>query len=152
MQMGQFLKNFCELHLLTFNKSYQKFSGQFIDHDITHAPMFPISDCCTSEGRNDRVQCYPLVINNITDPVWRGKGDCMSFKRSLRSSDLKCSLDSNIQQVSGLPILFDKRNDDHISKTHSNSNYGYYFLINNQNSIDESNHSLVGCFKCIFFK
>ena len=88
-----------------------------------------MSDCCTSEGRNDRVQCYPLVINNITDPVWKGKGDCMSFKRSLRSSDLKCSLDSNIQQVSVvLLIFFDKRND-HNSKTHSYSNYLCLWLL-----------------------
>ena len=74
--------------------------GQFIDHDITHAPQFQVSDCCSSENRINRKECYPLFINSDTDPKWAGIGDCMSFTRSLRSSDLKCSLDTNIQQVS----------------------------------------------------
>ena len=80
--------------------------GQFIDHDITHAPQFQILnscgkntlDCC-GKDRTDRIKCYHLNIPR-NDPKWAGIGDCMSFARSLRSADLKCSLDTNIQQVS----------------------------------------------------
>ena len=74
--------------------------GQFIDHDITHAPQFQSNglDCC-GKDRIDRNKCYHLNIPR-NDPKWKGIGDCMSFTRSLRSADLKCSLDTNIQQVS----------------------------------------------------
>ena len=74
--------------------------GQFIYHDITHAPQFQSNglDCC-GKDRIDRNKCYHLNIPR-NDPKWRGIGDCMNFTRSLRSADLKCSLDTNIQQVS----------------------------------------------------
>ena len=72
--------------------------GQFIDHDITHAPQFASMDCC-GKDRTQRDKCFPLNIPR-NDPKWKDKGECMSFTRSLRSADLKCSLDTNIQQVS----------------------------------------------------
>ena len=69
--------------------------GQFIDHDITHTPIYESTDCCKSKSRFptsfDAERCYPIRVER-SDEFWRGGTDCMEFSRSLSSPDLDCKL------------------------------------------------------------
>ena len=69
--------------------------GQFIDHDITHTPIYESTNCCRSGGRFpgsfDAERCYPIRVEK-NDAFWRGDTDCMDFSRSLSSPDLNCKL------------------------------------------------------------
>ena len=75
--------------------------GQFIDHDLTHAP-FHQGECCLDKGKNypesyNTDKCLPIRIPD-SDPFWNGTFKCMEFARSLAAPTLKCNLETR-QQV-----------------------------------------------------
>ena len=92
----------------SFMSVYVMQMGQFLDHDVTHTPMFPIpisERCCgLIEDRNE--QCIPINISSddpyfstIMNPHTGLPVDCMRMARSMTSPDLKCSMDIERQQV-----------------------------------------------------
>lgn len=85
--------------------------GQFIDHDITHAPNHA-SQCCNKDGSFpasfDSNKCYPIAVPS-DDPFWQGKLRCMNFARSLASPNLKCELESR-QQMNQITHWLDASN------------------------------------------
>ncbi|KAK2705306.1 peroxidase-like [Artemia franciscana] len=75
--------------------------GQFIDHDLTHVPIFTFQngsgiECCTLDGKaipeNLRhSQCYPIEIPS-NDPFYSKFGrKCMNFVRSLIGTRPDCT-------------------------------------------------------------
>ena len=85
--------------------------GQFVDHDITHTPLFRLSDknttgikCCT-DGGEDQVsqivyhpQCLPIAIPE-NDPFFKKhKQRCMNFVRSLPGPNQDCTFGYAEQQ------------------------------------------------------
>ena len=70
--------------------------GQFVDHDITHTPLFRLSDenstgiqCCQEDGSAPISQlvlhpeCFPIEIPE-NDPFFSKHGQrCMNFVRSM---------------------------------------------------------------------
>ena len=68
--------------------------GQFIDHDLAHAPNFqsesPTKDCC--DAVIDQERCFPIEIpanDNFFQSIGR---TCMDFHRSIPTPNLNCEL------------------------------------------------------------
>ena len=83
--------------------------GQFIDHDLTHAP-FHQGECCLDKGKNYPENfnvdvCMPIRIMD-DDPFWNGTFKCMEFTRSLAAPTLRCGLESR-QQVNTVYTLIE---------------------------------------------
>ena len=78
--------------------------GQFVDHDLTHTPLFRLSDtnssgvkCCTADGSEseNRItlhpQCFPIDIPS-NDPFFqKHKQRCMNFVRSMPGPGQDCT-------------------------------------------------------------
>ena len=78
--------------------------GQFVDHDITHTPLFRLSNenstgiqCCSQDGSatiNRLVkhpECFPIEIPS-NDPFFSRHGQrCMNFVRSMPAPQLSCT-------------------------------------------------------------
>ena len=78
--------------------------GQFVDHDLTHTPLFRLSDtnssgvkCCSEDGsaREDALvlhpQCFPVDIPS-NDPFYKKHGQrCMNFVRSMPGPGQDCT-------------------------------------------------------------
>jgi len=75
--------------------------GQFVDHDLAHAPVFRLDDmdisCCTDNGqlrnRADLAdECLPISIPQ-NDPFYSSHNQrCMNFVRSQRAPNENCTL------------------------------------------------------------
>ena len=78
--------------------------GQFVDHDMTHTPLFRLSDsnssgiqCCDEDGSQPISQlvlhpeCFPIEIPE-NDPFFSRHGQrCMNFVRSMPAPQLSCT-------------------------------------------------------------
>ena len=78
--------------------------GQFLDHDLTHTPLFRLSDtnssgvkCCSEDGsaREDALvlhpQCFPIDIPS-NDPFYKKHSQrCMNFVRSMPGPGQDCT-------------------------------------------------------------
>jgi len=78
--------------------------GQFVDHDITHTPLFRLSNpnstgiqCCTADGDAPisklvlHPECFPIEIPE-NDPFFSKHGQrCMNFVRSMPAPQLSCT-------------------------------------------------------------
>ena len=77
--------------------------GQFVDHDITHTPLFRLSgesagiQCCEADGSGPynklylHPECFPIEIPE-NDPFFMQHGQrCMHFVRSMPGPQLGCS-------------------------------------------------------------
>jgi peroxidase len=85
--------------------------GQFVDHDITHTPLFRLGNknssgiqCCTEDGSDPveqivfHPQCLPIGIP-ANDPFFRQHGQrCMNFVRSLPGPQASCTFGYAEQQ------------------------------------------------------
>jgi len=80
--------------------------GQFIDHDLTHAPAEEI-ECCLKDSRQrhwvypddpyngNSFDCFPIEIPR-NDKFWGNKGRrCMEFSRSLLTPSIKPPCEAN---------------------------------------------------------
>jgi peroxidase len=91
--------------------------GQFVDHDITHTPLFRLSNpdssgiqCCMSDGSGPisklvlHPECFPIEIPD-NDPFFQQHGQrCMHFVRSLPAPQLSCSFGygEQMNQITGM--------------------------------------------------
>ena len=78
--------------------------GQFVDHDITHTPLFRLSNenstgiqCCKEDGSGPisklvlHPECFPIEIPE-NDPFFSKHGQrCMNFVRSMPAPQLSCT-------------------------------------------------------------
>ena len=78
--------------------------GQFVDHDITHTPLFRLSNenstgiqCCNPDGGAPisklvlHPECFPIEIPE-NDPFFSKHGQrCMNFVRSMPAPQLSCT-------------------------------------------------------------
>ena len=78
--------------------------GQFVDHDITHTPLFRLSNenstgiqCCKDDGSAPisklvlHPECFPIEIPE-NDPFFSKHGQrCMNFVRSMPAPQLSCT-------------------------------------------------------------
>ena len=96
--------------------------GQFVDHDLTHTPLFRLNDgnssgiqCCTEDGSAPvsrlvlHPECFPLDIP-INDPFFRRHNQrCMNFVRSMPGPNLECSFGYG-EQMNQITHLHDASN------------------------------------------
>ena len=94
----------------SFMSIYVMQMGQFLDHDVSHTPMFqvPMNESCCGQRKDRNEQCIPIDIpsddpffSNIVNPntSMPEPVNCMRMARSMTSPDLKCSMDIERQQV-----------------------------------------------------
>jgi len=72
--------------------------GQFVDHDLDHAPIIKSSDgqdidCCSpsSQAGDFASICYPIRVP-ADDPFFRGEKSCINLVRSTPAPALDCSI------------------------------------------------------------
>jgi peroxidase len=71
--------------------------GQFVDHDLDHAPIIKSSDgqdidCCSPNSVGDFSSvCYPIQVSS-DDPFFRGDKSCINLVRSTPAPALDCSV------------------------------------------------------------
>ena len=71
--------------------------GQFVDHDLDHAPIIKSSDgqdidCCSPNSAGDFASiCYPIQVPD-DDPFFRGAKTCINLVRSTPAPALDCSV------------------------------------------------------------
>ena len=92
----------------SFMSLYVMQMGQFLNHDVSHTPMFPIpyNESCCGPMEEQNEQCIPISIppddpffsNNI-NPNTSMPVNCMTMARSMTSPDIKCSMNIERQQV-----------------------------------------------------
>ena len=96
--------------------------GQFVDHDLTHTPLFRLNDgnssgiqCCTEDGSAPvsrlvlHPECFPIDIP-INDPFFRRHNQrCMNFVRSLPGPNQECSFGYG-EQMNQITHLHDASN------------------------------------------
>jgi len=91
--------------------------GQFVDHDITHTPLFRLSNaesngiqCCMDDGSGPisklvlHPECFPIEIPE-NDPFFKKHGQrCMHFVRSMPAPQLGCTFGYGEQsnQITGM--------------------------------------------------
>ncbi|CAG7729964.1 unnamed protein product [Allacma fusca] len=66
--------------------------GQFIDHDLSHVPIFRLGDlsgvdCCKDSSGYGHPACFPIAIPP-NDPYL--EGECMNFVRSMIAPRITC--------------------------------------------------------------
>jgi peroxidase len=92
-----------ESHPHTFLTLWVMQFGQFIDHDLTHVPVFRLStgqgiECCTNGGREFQPEerthplCLPISIPQDDNFHRAFRNRCMNFVRSMIASRSDCSL------------------------------------------------------------
>ena len=78
--------------------------GQFVDHDLTHTPLFRLGNenssgiqCCMEDGSAPisglvlHPECFPIRIPS-NDPFFKNFGQrCMNFVRSMPAPQLSCT-------------------------------------------------------------
>ncbi|XP_076063495.1 salivary peroxidase/catechol oxidase-like [Oratosquilla oratoria] len=90
--------------------------GQFIDHDLTHSPIFRFGDesgikCCDDRGRVldppfRHPACFPILIAE-NDPFFARFGRrCMNFVRSMPAPRSGCGL-GNVEQMNQVTHFLD---------------------------------------------
>ena len=96
--------------------------GQFVDHDITHTPLFRLSgeagagiQCCEADGAGPynklylHPECFPIEIPE-NDPFFMQHGQrCMHFVRSMPGPQLGCSFGYG-EQMNQITALHDGSN------------------------------------------
>ena len=96
--------------------------GQFVDHDLTHTPLFRLSDgsssgiqCCEEDGSAPvsrlvlHPECFPIDIP-INDPFFRRHNQrCMNFVRSMPGPNQECSFGYG-EQMNQITHLHDASN------------------------------------------
>ena len=96
--------------------------GQFVDHDITHTPLFRLSgpetngiQCCSSDGTGPysklyrHPECFPIEIPE-NDPFFKKHGQrCMHFVRSMPGPQLGCTFGYG-EQMNQITALHDGSN------------------------------------------
>merc|ERR1719499_418473 len=95
--------------------------GQFVDHDITHTPLFRLSgesagiQCCEADGSGPynklylHPECFPIEIPE-NDPFFMQHGQrCMHFVRSMPGPQLGCSFGYG-EQMNQITALHDGSN------------------------------------------
>jgi peroxidase len=96
--------------------------GQFVDHDITHTPLFRLSgkgeagiQCCETDGTGPynklylHPECFPIEIPE-NDPFFMQHGQrCMHFVRSMPGPQLGCSFGYG-EQLNQITALHDGSN------------------------------------------
>ncbi|CAB4063516.1 PXDN [Lepeophtheirus salmonis] len=75
-------------------------SGQFIDHDLVHVPVFSKEDgegfdCCSALLGNNTLECFPISIPP-NDLEFHPR-TCLNFVRSLPAPDIDCRAGPNEQ-------------------------------------------------------
>ena len=96
--------------------------GQFVDHDITHTPLFRLSgeasegiQCCEADGSGPysklflHPECFPIEIPE-NDPFFMKHGQrFMHFVRSMPAPQLSCSFGAG-EQMNQITALHDGSN------------------------------------------
>jgi len=96
--------------------------GQFVDHDITHTPLFRLSgeqsngiQCCEKDGSGPysklylHPECFPIDIPE-NDPFFMQHGQrCMHFVRSMPGPQLGCTFGYG-EQMNQITALHDSSN------------------------------------------
>ena len=96
--------------------------GQFIDHDLTHTPLFRLNNenssgiqCCADDGSAPisrlvlHPECFPIEIPS-NDPFFRRFGQrCMNFVRSMPAPQQSCTFGYG-EQMNQITHLHDASN------------------------------------------